>query len=73
MSFEARLHKVFQLSTALEQNKQKMVELAVKNLQFTVKDSAKEVDLVIDRLSMYEDARSLPTGSLWEARVPAFL
>ena len=58
MSFDGRLHKVFQLSKALEQNKQKMVELAVKNLQFTVKDSAKEVDLVIDRLSMYEDARS---------------
>jgi hypothetical protein len=35
-----------------------MVELAVHNLQFTVKDSTKEVDLVIDRLGMYEEARA---------------
>ncbi len=59
MSFEARLHKVSLLSKMLGQCKARMVELAVKNLQFTVKDSVKEVDLVIDSLSMYDEARRL--------------
>lgn len=59
MSFEARLHKVSLLSKMLGQCKARMVELAVKNLQFTIKDSVKEVDLVIDSLSMYDEARQL--------------
>jgi betaine-aldehyde dehydrogenase len=57
MSFEARLHKVSLLSNMLGQCKARMVELAVKNLQFTIKDSVREVDLVIDSLSMYDEAR----------------
>jgi betaine-aldehyde dehydrogenase len=58
MSFDARLHKVLQLSRELEHHKQRMMELAAHNLQFTVKDSAREVDLVLDSLGMYEDARA---------------
>ncbi len=58
MSFDERLRKVLQLSKVLEQHKRTMVDLAVKDLQFTVKDSSKEVDLVIDRLVMYQEARA---------------
>lgn len=58
MSFEERLQKVLALRGALEKRKEKMVSLAVRNLSFTVKDSAKEVDVTVDRLKMFEEAAS---------------
>jgi betaine-aldehyde dehydrogenase len=58
MSFDERFDKIIELSKALDQNKKTMVDLAVRDLQFTVRDSLKEVELVKDRLMMYEDARS---------------
>jgi acyl-CoA reductase-like NAD-dependent aldehyde dehydrogenase len=57
MSFDTRFDKVLQLSKELAKSKDRIVDLAVKNLQFTVKDSLMEVDLVTERLSMYEQAR----------------
>ena len=57
MSFDARFDKVLYLSRELAKSKDRIVDLAVKNLQFTVKDSVMEVDLVTERLSMYEQAR----------------
>jgi betaine-aldehyde dehydrogenase len=57
MSFDARFDKVLQLSKELAKNKDKIVDLAVRDLQFTVKDSLMEVDLVAERLSMFEQAR----------------
>ncbi len=54
MSFEARFQKVLKLSKALEKHKQQIVDCAVKDLQFTVKDSVREVELAITRLPMYE-------------------
>ncbi|MFB3916180.1 MAG: aldehyde dehydrogenase [Terriglobales bacterium] len=59
MSFDERLGRVLALARALEKHRQQMVECAVRDLQFTVKDSAKEVDIAIDRLKMFRDAAFL--------------
>lgn len=47
------------LSLALKDYKRILVENAVKNLRFTVKDCTLEADLAVERLRMYEQARSL--------------
>jgi len=59
MSFDSRFQKILKLAKELEKHKDKIIELAVKDLQFTVKDSAHEVELAISRLPMYEQARPL--------------
>ncbi len=56
MGFEERLERVFALADSLQQHKDEMVDCAVRDLQFTVKDSAKEVDIAIDRLRMFAQA-----------------
>ena len=61
-SYDERLDKVISLSEALKQNKEAIVQSAVKDLRFTVKDSVREVDLAVDRLKMYEEARSILDG-----------
>jgi len=58
MNFDERLGKVLMLREALRRYKDRIVELAVKNLNFTVRDSAKEVDVTIDRLGMFREAAS---------------
>jgi len=58
MSFEERFTKVLDLSDKLKKHRSKMIDLAVKDLLFTVKDSAREVDLTTERMSMYEEAAS---------------
>ncbi len=59
MSYEERLEKVLRLGDALREHGEQMVRLAVKDLRFTVKDCAREVDLAIDRLKMFEETKSL--------------
>jgi hypothetical protein len=71
MSFQPRFEKVLALANALEQNKQRIVEFAVKDLQFTVKDSVREVELAISRLPMYGQAPKAVggyglSGWIWE-------
>ncbi len=56
MSFDERLENVFRLSRALEKHKREMVSMAVKDLLFTVRDSAREVDITVDRLRMFGEA-----------------
>ena len=55
-SFEERYEKVLALTRALARNQDRMVDAAVSDLHFTVKDSAHEVVVARDRLKMYEDA-----------------
>ena len=59
MSFEERFQKVMDLSQVLKQNRQTLVDMAVKDLRFTVRDCTIEVDLAVERLKMYEQARAL--------------
>jgi acyl-CoA reductase-like NAD-dependent aldehyde dehydrogenase len=56
MSYEQRLAKVLQLAGVLEHNRDKIVDFAVKDLNFTVKDSLKEVEIAVDRLHMFREA-----------------
>jgi betaine-aldehyde dehydrogenase len=58
-SFEERYEKVLALARALARNQDRMVDAAVSDLHFTVKDSAHEVEVARDRLKMYEEAQFL--------------
>ncbi|MFW6126710.1 MAG: aldehyde dehydrogenase family protein [Thermodesulfobacteriota bacterium] len=54
MSFEDRLGKIMDLAETLPRHKQDLMALAARNLQFTYKDTAYEVDLTVDRLKLFE-------------------
>ena len=58
-SFEERYEKVLALRCALALHRDRMVEAAVSDLHFTVKDSVHEVQAAQDRLQMYEEATFL--------------
>ncbi len=55
-SYDERFSKILALREALRANREKIADLAVRNLQFTVRDSLKEVDVAVDRLALYEGA-----------------
>ena len=59
MSFDNRFENVVRLTSALERRRNDMVDAAVRDLHFTVKDSAREVDIAVDRLHMFEQATFL--------------
>jgi succinate-semialdehyde dehydrogenase/glutarate-semialdehyde dehydrogenase len=65
MSYDDRFEKVRKLAEVLEKDRDRLVEVAVRNLRFTVRDSRKEVDITVDRLHMYEQTRAF-----LENRVP---
>ena len=56
MSFEQRYERVLALARALEKHHDEVVDCAIRDLQFTVKDSTREVDTTVNRLRMYADA-----------------
>lgn len=66
MSYEARIQKIWDLSDALDRNRDELVRLAVRELQFTIRDTSHEMDIVLDRLGMYPEARRL-----LESRAPS--
>lgn len=61
MSYGERFEKIRELGRSLERHKGEIVSRAVKDLRFTVRDSAKEVDITINRLTMFEQAASFLT------------
>lgn len=58
-SFDERYEKVLALTRALARNQDRIVDAAVADLQFTVKDSTEEVEMALERLKMYEEAHFL--------------
>ena len=46
------------LAEAIGHRRDEIIGQAVRDIRFTVKDTAKEVDIAVDRLKMYADARS---------------
>jgi hypothetical protein len=54
MLFEDRLEKVLALAETLPRYKHDLMSLAARNLKFTFKDTAYEVDLTVDRLKLFE-------------------
>jgi betaine-aldehyde dehydrogenase len=57
MSFEARFAKILDLSGALPALKDRLISLAARDLKFTARDTAHEVDLTMDRLHLFAQAR----------------
>lgn len=55
-SFDERYERVLKLARALDKNQDRMVEAAVADLHFTIKDSTREVKMTLDRLKLYEQA-----------------
>lgn len=55
-SYEERFSRILALREALRENRERIAEQAVRNLNFTMRDSLKEVDVAVDRLAMYEGA-----------------
>ncbi len=66
-SYEERYEKVLDLAKAIGKRRDEIIGQAVKDIRFTVRDTAKEVDIAVDRLGMYAKARSFLEGKrpLW--------
>ena len=58
-SYAERFSRILALRKSLRDNRERIAEQAVRNLSFTLRDSLKEVDVAIDRLTMYEGAHFL--------------
>jgi len=59
MSFDERFNRIHELSHALRRQKERLIALAAKDLKFTAKDTAYEVELTVDRLRMFAQTRDL--------------
>jgi betaine-aldehyde dehydrogenase len=58
-SFRERYEKLLNLAESLREHRDQIVRAAVHDIQFTVKDVAAEVDISIDRLRMFAEAKSI--------------
>jgi acyl-CoA reductase-like NAD-dependent aldehyde dehydrogenase len=59
MSFDERFSRIQELSHALRGKKEQLIALAAKDLKFTAKDTAYEVELTAERLQMFAQTRDL--------------
>ena len=57
-AYEERFEKVQDLARAIGKRRHEIIGQAVRDIGFTVRDTAKEVDVAVDRLGMFADARS---------------
>ncbi len=57
-SYEERYEKVLDLAEAIGKRRGEIIAQAVRDIRFTVRDTANEVDIAVDRLKMYDDART---------------
>ena len=57
-SYGERFAKVLDLAEAIGKRRKEVIDQAVKDIRFTVRDTAKEVEIAVDRLKMFSDARS---------------
>ena len=57
-SYEERYGKVLDLAEAIGKRRGEIIAQAVRDIRFTVRDTANEVDIAVDRLKMYDDARA---------------
>ncbi len=62
ISYGERYGKVLHLAEAIGDRRDEIIRQAVKDIRFTVRDTAKEVEVAIDRLRMFADARSFLEG-----------
>jgi betaine-aldehyde dehydrogenase len=57
-SYDERFAKVLDLAEAIGSHRSEIIDQAVRDIRFTVRDTAKEVDIAVDRMKMYDDART---------------
>ena len=62
VSYDERLGKILDLGESIRAHREEFIRRAVKDIQFTYKDTALEVDTSLDRLKMYAQARPLLEG-----------
>lgn len=62
MPYDERFRKVCDLADVLRARREEVIRQAARDIRFTVKDSAKEVDIAVARLGMFADARTLLEG-----------
>lgn len=61
-SYDERFRQVRDLAESIRKRRREIIDHAVRDIRFTVKDTAKEVDIAVDRLGMYDLARPLIEG-----------
>lgn len=57
-SYDERFRKVLDLAEAIGKRRKEVIDQAVRDIRFTVRDTALEVEIAIGRLKMFSDARS---------------
>jgi betaine-aldehyde dehydrogenase len=57
-SYDERYAKILDLAEAIGSRRGEIIDQAVRDIRFTVRDTAKEVDIAVDRLKMYDEART---------------
>jgi len=62
VSYDERYRKLLDLAESLRRQRDRIVREAVRELRFTIKDSEAEVDISIDRLRMFAEARPILEG-----------
>ncbi|HEX8042694.1 aldehyde dehydrogenase family protein [Candidatus Deferrimicrobium sp.] len=62
VSYDERFGKILDLRESIRANREEFIRRAVKDIQFTYRDTALEVDTSLDRLKMYAEARPLLEG-----------
>jgi betaine-aldehyde dehydrogenase len=59
MTYDERFRNVLDLAVSIGNRRDEIIRQAVRDIRFTARDTAKEVDITVDRLKMYEEARPL--------------
>lgn len=62
LSYDDRFRKVLSLAEALSERREEILRQAARDIQFTVKDTAAEIDIAIGRLKLFADARTFLEG-----------
>jgi succinate-semialdehyde dehydrogenase/glutarate-semialdehyde dehydrogenase len=60
--FDERYGRILDLAESIQAHREKFIGRAVKDIQFTYRDTALEVDTSVHRLKMYSEARPLLEG-----------
>lgn len=58
-TYDERFRKVQELAETIRNRRGEIIDQAVRDIRFTVRDTAKEVDITVDRLGMFAEARPL--------------
>lgn len=61
-SYDERFRQVLDLAEAIRSNRGEIIDRAVRDIRFTARDTAAEVDITVDRLAMFDEVRPLLEG-----------